>query len=185
MIEKRDAGKVVVSLIVAMDRARAIGSAGRLPWHIPADLKRFRALTTGHHIVMGRKTYESIGRLLPGRTSVIVTRNPDYAVPGALVAHSVEEALTRCAGETEIFVIGGAQVYREALPLAHRLYLTEVDGTFPADTWFPELPDATWRELSREHRAESGPGYSGFDYVVIERARPSRPSLPLTNRAAG
>ena len=155
-----------------MDRSRAIGNAGKLPWHIPADLKRFRALTTGHHIVMGRKTYESIGRLLPGRTSVIVTRNPGFAVPGAIVAHSVEEALTRCAGDTEIFVIGGAQVYREALPLAHRLYLTEVKGAFPADTWFPELAHGVWCEVSREHRAEPGPGYDGFDYVVLERARP-------------
>lgn len=169
MTEKRDGHLPVVSLIVAMDRERAIGHAGRLPWHIPADLKRFRALTMGHHIVMGRRTYESIGRLLPGRTSVIVTRRQDYAVPGAIVAHSLQEALARCAGEAEIFVIGGAQLYRDALTIADRLYLTEVDGIFAADTWFPELPPGRWREVSREHRAEPGDGYRGVDYVLMER----------------
>jgi len=169
---RRDERSGLVSLIVAMDRQRAIGYAGRLPWRIPDDLKRFRSLTTGHHIVMGRKTYESIGRLLPGRTSVIVTRRHDYAVPGAIVAHSLQEALARCAGDTEIFVIGGAQLYREALPVTDRVYVTEVHGTFSADTWFPELPRGLWREVSREHHAQPGAGYSGFDYVVLERVRP-------------
>ena len=166
-------GEPVVALIVAMDRGRAIGHQGKLPWHIPADLKRFRELTMGHHIVMGRKTHESIGRLLPGRTSVIVTRQAGYAVPGATVAHSLPEALAHCAGDPEIFVIGGAQLYRAALPEADRVYLTEIDGTFPADTWFPELPPEQWREVSREHRPEPGPGYRGFAYVILERVRPT------------
>jgi dihydrofolate reductase len=178
--EQRDGPVRVISLIVAMDRQRAIGYEGKLPWHIPADLKRFRELTMGHHIVMGRRTYESIGRPLPGRTSVIVTHRVDYAAPGAIVAHSVEEALACCSGDAEVFVIGGAQLYREALPLAERVYLTEIDGAFPADTWFPELPPDQWRESAREHRPEPGAGYRGFDYVTLERVAPA-----LTARRSG
>src|SRR5688500_4280560 len=111
-----------------MARNGVIGAGGKIPWHLPNELKLFKSLTMGHHIIMGRKTYESIGRLLPGRTTVIVTRQKDYAVPGAVVAHSIEDAIAACKGDDECFVIGGADLFRETLPAADRLYLTTVDA---------------------------------------------------------
>src|SRR5688500_20320974 len=110
-----------------MARNGVIGAGGKIPWHLPGELKLFKELTMGHHIIMGRKTYESIGRLLPGRTTVIVTRQKDYAVEGAIVAHSTAEAIAACEGDDEVFVIGGADLFRETLPIADRLYLTTVE----------------------------------------------------------
>src|SRR5262245_42363450 len=118
-----------LSLIVAMSKNRVIGANGAIPWHLPDELRLFKRLTMGHHIVMGRKTWDSIGRLLPGRTTVIVSRQPGLQVAGALVAHSLEEAITACAADDEIFVIGGAELFRAALPLADRLYLTVVQAS--------------------------------------------------------
>ena len=157
-----------VSLIVAMDRQRVIGHEGRLPWHIPEDLKRFKVLTMGHSIIMGRKTHESIGRLLPGRRSVIVTRQPDYAVPGAHVVHSMQEALAACAGDEEVFVIGGGEIYREALPMADRIYLTEVEGNYRGDALFPELAVSEWRTTDRVAGTTSAPPVS---YLTLDRVR--------------
>jgi len=140
----------VVSIIVAMARNGVIGKDNRLPWHLPEDLKRFKRLTMGHHIVMGRKTYESIGRLLPGRTSVIVTRKQDYHVDGAIIAKSLEEAIERCAPEDEVFVIGGAEIYREAVPVADRLLITQIDENIPGDVVFPSVDWSRWREIERQ-----------------------------------
>ncbi|MGA7749149.1 MAG: dihydrofolate reductase, partial [Gallionella sp.] len=111
-----------ISLIVAMAKNRVIGINNTLPWHLPADLKHFKALTMGHHIVMGRKTYESIGKPLPGRTSVVVTRNAHYAPPGVVVVNSLEAAIAACGNDEEIFVIGGAELYSQAIDLADRIY---------------------------------------------------------------
>jgi len=169
VIETRDARRPVVSLIVAMDRNRVIGARGRLPWHISEDLKRFRRLTLGHHVVMGRKTWESIGHALPGRTNIVVTRDRSFAAEGVLVAHSLGAALALAAGDEQVFVIGGGELYVQALPLADRLYVTEVHGDFAGDTRFPEPPAGAWHEVSRQHNARAGAGYSGFDYVVLER----------------
>jgi len=163
------AGAPLVSLVVAMGSNRAIGAQGRLPWHIPEDLKRFKALTLGHPIVMGRKTYESIGRLLPGRTSVIVTRQRGYAVTGALIAHSLDDALAQCAEAVEVFVIGGGELYEEALPRAQRIYLTHVDLAPPADTYFPALDPAQWREVLREPLARREDGSVLAELQVLER----------------
>src|SRR5262245_32500467 len=118
-----------LSLIVAMSQNRVIGANGTIPWHLPDELQLFKRLTMGHHMVMGRRTWDSIGRLLPGRTTVIVSRQPGYRVAGAIVAHSLEEAITACAADDEIFVIGGAELFRAALPLADRLYLTVVQAS--------------------------------------------------------
>lgn len=137
-----------LSLIVAMARNRVIGANGTIPWHLPADLRRFRDLTWGHPLIMGRKTFESIGRPLPGRTSVVVTRQRGYRAPGALVVHSLEQALAACRGAEEVFVIGGAELYAQALPLADRLYLTVVQAEIPGDTVMPEFDLSDWRELS-------------------------------------
>ncbi len=121
-----------------------------MPWHLSEDLKRFKALTMGHTIIMGRKTWESLGRLLPGRRHVIVSRKPGYAVPGATVVASLAEAIASCASEAEIFVIGGGDIYRMALPLADRLYVTEIGVEFQGDTFFPPISTEIWRETARK-----------------------------------
>jgi dihydrofolate reductase len=142
-----------ISLIVAMSRNRVIGRGNAIPWRIPAELARFKQLTMGHHIVMGRKTWESIGRLLPGRTTIIVTRNPDLRVPGALIAGSLPQALQLAAGDDEIFVIGGAEIFRLALPLAQRIYLTTVGIDVDGDTFMPPIDPAAWRCVASEPHA--------------------------------
>jgi len=151
-----------------MDRDRAIGHRGKLPWHLPADLQRFKSLTMGHHIIMGRKTWESIGRLLPGRTSVVVTRNAQYAAPGALRALSLREALALAQRDPEPFVIGGAELFREALPLAGRVYLTEISARYEGDAWFPKLPAAQWTCVHREHHPAAGQ-QPGWDFSIHQR----------------
>jgi dihydrofolate reductase len=140
----------VISIIVAMARNRVIGAGGRIPWHLPEELKRFKRLTLGHHIVMGRKTWESIGRLLPGRSTVIVTRQRGYRVPGAKVVHSLDEAIAACGRDEEIFVIGGAELYAQALGRAARLYLTTVDAEVAGDTLMPEVTTGEWREVAAQ-----------------------------------
>lgn len=148
-----------------------IGRDGRLPWHIPEDLKRFRALTMGHHIVMGRKTWESIGRPLPGRNMVVVTRDEGYAAAGCLVAHSLEEALELAGDDPEVFVIGGAELYGKAFPLADRLYMTEVAAEVEGDTYLPAFDRAQWAETAREPHPSTGDPPLAFDFVVYDRLR--------------
>ena len=138
---------MAVSIIVAMAENCVIGRANGLPWKLSSDLKRFKSLTMGHHIVMGRKTYESIGRLLPGRTTVIVSRQEGYTVEGAVVVSSLEEAI---ALSDDLFVIGGGQIYEQALPLADRIYLTRVQVEVEGDTYFPEVDWAGWRRVEEE-----------------------------------
>lgn len=138
-------GRANLALIVAMADDRVIGVDNRLPWRLPSDLQRFKRLTMGHHIVMGRHTWDSIGRALPGRTSVVVTRRADFRAPeGVVVAHSLDEALVACAADPEPFVIGGAELYGHALPLARRIHLTVIERRFAGDTFFPELDAAAW-----------------------------------------
>lgn len=154
-----------LSVIAAVARNRTIGLDNTLPWHLPEDLKHFRNLTMGHHIIMGRKTYESLGRLLPGRTTVIVSRQPGYRVAGAITASSLPEAVAACGADEEVFVIGGAELYREALALADRLYLTEVHAEFAGDAFFPEYDRHTWHETSREsHTSSAGLAFSFVAY---------------------
>jgi dihydrofolate reductase len=155
-----------LSLIVACAKNNVIGLNNTLPWHLPEDLKRFRSLTMGHHIIMGRKTYESLGRLLSGRTTVIVTRNKHYKVEGALIAHSLEAAWILTNGDSEPFVIGGAELYKEGLKLATKLYITEVHAEFVGDAFFPDINATDW-ELSekKDHVAASGLEYSDLIYI--------------------
>ena len=138
---------MLISIIVAMGRNRAIGFQNTLPWRLSADLQRFKQLTMGHHILMGRKTYESIGRPLPGRTSIIITRQPDFQAEDCLIAHSLDEAiaLAHARGEPEAFVIGGAEIYAQALPFTDRLYLTLVAAAPQADAFFPDFDEAFWQ----------------------------------------
>jgi dihydrofolate reductase len=152
-----------------MARNRVIGDNNTLPWHLPADLKHFKALTMGHHIVMGRKTYESIGKPLPGRTSVVVTRNARYAQPGVVMAHSLETAISACGNDEEIFVIGGAEIYRQAIAFADRIYLTEIDADISGDAYFTEFDDKLWQETSRESHAPDEKNAYPYHFVVYDR----------------
>ena len=155
-----------LSIIVAKANNNVIGINNTLPWHLPEDLKRFRNLTMGHHIIMGRKTYESLGRLLPGRTTVIVTRNKDYKVEGALIAHSLQAAILLAEDDAEPFLIGGAQLYNDGLALANKIYMTEVKADFAGDAFFENLTK-DWLETSRDSLlSENG---LAFDYVQYSR----------------
>jgi dihydrofolate reductase len=151
-----------VSLIAALSENGVIGVENRLPWNLPEDLKRFRELTTGHPIIMGRKTFESIGRVLSNRRNIIITRNTGYRVVGAEVAHSLEAALALTAQASEVFVIGGAEIYRQALPLGHRLYLTRVHQQIEGDAFFPQWEEKEFRETQRED-------HPGFSFLVYDR----------------
>jgi dihydrofolate reductase len=144
-----------ISLIVAISKNRAIGKDNKLLWYIPEDLKRFRQLTSGHPIIMGRKTFESIGKPLPNRTNIIITRDQNYHQDGAIVVHSLDEALSKAKEieNGEIFIIGGGQIYEQALPLANKLYITVIDTHIEdADTYFPEYPHFT--KILREEQSQ-------------------------------
>lgn len=156
-----------VSLIAAVAANGVIGRDGRMPWHLPEDLKRFKALTMGHAIVMGRKTFDSIGRLLPGRRTIIVTRQHGFRMDGAEIVHSLADALALVRDDDEVFVIGGGEIYVQALPLASRLHLTEIDATAEGDVHFPVIDRSQWREVSREHHRTSDG--TAFDFVVYDR----------------
>jgi dihydrofolate reductase len=159
----------VISVIVAMARNRVIGANNRIPWRLPSEQQLFKRLTMGHHMVMGRKTYESIGRVLPGRTTVIITRQPGYHAPGALIAHSLKDAINAAARDDEIFVIGGAELFREALPIADRLHLTLVDAEPPGDIVMPPIDMKEWQETAHEdHPADAAHAYA-YRYAVYER----------------
>ena len=167
-------GRPRITLIAAMARNRAIGLDNRLPWRLPADLKRFKALTTGHAIVMGRRTYDSIGQPLPWRSTIVITRQTQYAPPGVVVAHSLDEALERAreGGETdEIFVAGGEEIFRLALGLgrADRIQLTRIDRDFPSDTFFPEIEESEWRLVEREDHPATHAVPFAFSFLVYDR----------------
>jgi dihydrofolate reductase len=158
-----------ISVIAALAKNRVIGIENRLPWRLPEDLAHFKTLTLNHPILMGRKTFESLGRPLPGRTNIVITRNSGYSRDGCLVADSIPAALALCAEAGEIFFIGGAELYAQAIPLADRLYLTEVDIEAAGDAWFPDYDRSAFSEVSREsHRGEKGDALK-FDFVVYER----------------
>lgn len=160
---------MTVSIIVAMAENGVIGRDMDLPWHISADLKRFKALTMGHHIVMGRKTFESIGRLLPGRTTVIVTRQPDYQVDGAVIVNSLGAAQAAATDDSELFIIGGGQIYEIALPLADRLHVTRVHTEVDGDTSFPAVDWDQWELVSAErHGADEKNDYD-FTFESYQR----------------
>jgi len=158
-----------VTLILARARNGVIGAKGGLPWHLPEDLASFKRTTMGHPIVMGRRTWESIGRPLPGRRSIVVTRDRSFAAAGAEVAHSLDDAVALCAGSDEIFVIGGAQLYAEALGRADRLLLTEIDADFDGDTFMPAAAADDWTETSRERHPPNATRAYAFDFVDYRR----------------
>lgn len=160
-----------LSAIVAMSLNRVIGVNNQLPWHLPADLKHFKTLTTGHPIVMGRKTYESIGRPLPNRTNIILTRDQSYQAPGCLVFNEINAALQadEIKNATEVFIIGGAMIYAELLPRVERIYLTIVKTAIDGDAYFPMLDENEWVEVSREAHEKDEANEFGYDFVVMEK----------------
>jgi len=157
-----------ISIIAAVARNRAIGRRNRMPWRLPEDLKRFRRLTLGHAVVMGRRTFDSIGKPLPGRDNIVVTRSREWSHPGCRAADSIEAALASAQTSQEVFVIGGAEIYLLALPRAVRLYLTEIEREFDGDAFFPDFDHSRWREVSREPRVLDGPEGFAYHFVVYE-----------------
>lgn len=156
----------IISLIAAMSKNRVIGINNTLPWHLPADLQHFKQLTLGHPIIMGRKTFESIGRALPGRTNLVISRSEYPAPANCTVVGSIEAAIDFCKTLDELFFIGGAQIYEQAIQLADRLYLTEINTEITGDAHFPEIDSAHWLETDRQHHQELPYTY---DFVTYNR----------------
>lgn len=159
-----------LSLIVAMAKNRVIGNNNRMPWHLPADFVYFKRITTGHPVIMGRKTFESIGRPLAGRRNIVVSRNATFCADGVEVVNSLEAAIKACHGE-DAFVIGGASLYAEALPRVERIYITEVDASPEGETRLPLIDKKDWREVARERREVDEKNRYAMEFVVLERTR--------------
>lgn len=162
---------MTISLILAMDRNRVIGAGGGLPWRLPADLAYFKARTMGKPIIMGRKTYETIGRLLPGRQNIVITRQEAYEAPGCTVVHSPQEALLAAGTAPEKMVIGGAEIYQRFLPQADRIYLTLIEAAFDGDTTFPELSAERWQTVWEERHDADARNPHAFRFLVLERRK--------------
>lgn len=158
-----------LAIIVAMSQNRTIGINNTLPWRIPADLQRFKQLTMGHHIIMGRKTFDSIGKPLPGRTSVIVSRDRRLSLPGCTVMHSLPEAIAACAQDSKIFIIGGADIYAQTLDIVDTLHITEIQKEVAGDATFPVFDKSLWRETARETHTQKIPEPLAYHYVTYQR----------------
>lgn len=160
---------MVVSLVVAMARNRVIGRANRLPWHLPAELAHFKRVTMGRPIVMGRRTFESIGKALPGRLNIVVSRNRAFLATGCVVVASLEAAVTAAGDAEEMCVIGGTSLFREALAIAHRIHLTRVEADVPGDTYFPEFDLSQWNEKEITHHAADDRHAFPFTILQLDR----------------
>lgn len=160
-----------LSVIVAIDQKNAIGKDNRLLWHLPADLQHFKRITSGHTIIMGRKTYDSIGKALPNRRNIVISRNKDLIIEGVEVVGSLEDGLGLCGEEKEVFIIGGAEIYRQALPYASKLYLTCVEVEADADTFFPAIDPEEWQILSEEKHAADEKNKYNYTFKVLEKSR--------------
>lgn len=159
----------MLAAIAAMDENRVIGKANQLPWHLPADLKHFKEITSGHTILMGRKTYESIGRPLPNRRNIVMTRDAHYQAPGCEVVTSLQAALDLTMPDEQIFIIGGAEIYHQTLPQVQRLYLTIIHDEFVGDTYFPDLDKQAWQELSKEKHEPDEKNAHAYTFLTLER----------------
>ena len=174
-LKQRAPAEPMIALVVAMGENRAIGRGGDLPWHLRSDMRYFRELTMGKTVLMGRRTFKSLPRVLDGRLNIVLTRDRGFVPPDAMVAYSLEEGLNAARASakwmaaTEIMIIGGEDVFREVLPQTDRIYLTEVHAAPDADTWFPELDMKEWREVSREAHAAGPKDDHAFSFVVLDR----------------
>jgi dihydrofolate reductase len=159
---------MIVTIVVAIAENYAIGKNNQLLWHMPADLKHFKQITSGHTVIMGRRTYDSVGKPLPNRRNIIITRQ-DISIPGCEVVKSVDEALELCAGEEEVFIVGGAEIYKLAMDQTDRIYLTIIHHSFDADTVFPEIDYMQWKETAREdHQPDEKHKYS-YSFITLDR----------------
>lgn len=161
----------MLKILVAFDENRVIGKNNALIWHLPADLKRFKALTTGHVIIMGRKTFESIGRPLPNRTTVVISRQQDLKIEGVILAHSVEEAILKAKSisRDDIFIVGGAEIYQLSLPLADQILVTQLHDIFEGDAFFPEISPAIWEVAKQERGITDEQNAYQFSYITYAR----------------
>ncbi len=160
-----------ISIIVALSENNVVGIKNQLPWKLSADLKRVKALTMGHHIIMGRKTYESIGKPLPGRTNVVITRNSDFNADGCLIASSLKVALEIAKDDAEVFIFGGGEIFREALPLAARIYMTRVHTQLNGDTHFPEIKPFEWRVIHLEEYKADEKNEFDYSFITLEKIK--------------
>ena len=160
---------MIISLIAAMGRNRVIGKDNALPWKLPADMKRFRNITMGKPIIMGHKTFTSIGRALPKRANIVITRNADFRADGCLIVHSPEEALAAVKGAKEVVVIGGSSIFEQFLPMASRIYLTMIDHTFEGQKFFPEFNNQEWREIERRDFTPDEKNIYSYTFLTLER----------------
>ena len=158
-----------ISIVVAMAANRVIGRDNQLPWHLPADLKHFKQTTMGKPILMGRKTWESIGRPLPGRTNIVITRDENYDAPGCVVVHSIEAAMQAVEEQDEVMIIGGAEFYRQVLPRTDRIYLTRINEDFEGDTLFPELISSEWQEAGRVDCDADDNNPHSYSFITLDR----------------
>ena len=165
-------GRPCISLIVAMAKNGVIGRHNRLPWRLPADLAHFKAITMGKPMVMGRKTWESLPGLLPGRRHIVVTRDVDYQAEGCTLVHSLDEAIAAAGDVPEVMIVGGGTLYKEMLPRADRLYLTQVDVEVEGDAHFPRIDWREWHELSRESHPADERNPHAYIFLALERSRP-------------
>jgi dihydrofolate reductase len=159
---------MTTSIIVATAKNHAIGKDNKLLWYLPNDLKHFKDVTTGHTVIMGRKTYDSVGKPLPKRRNIIVTRQA-ISIEGCEVVNSLEAALALCANEDEVFIVGGAEIYRQAIALTNRIYLTIIDQDFDGDTFFPELNAEDWKEAGRENFEPDEKNKYRYSFITLER----------------
>nr|AIA15939.1 Dihydrofolate reductase [uncultured bacterium] len=159
----------MLSIVVALTENNVIGTGNKLPWRMSDDLKRVKALTMGHHLIMGRKTFESIGRPLPGRTTVIITRSKDFVAEGCMVVNSLEEAIRVSENDNEAFVFGGGEIFKQALAFTHRIYLTKIHTVIDGDTFFPELDPNEWLEVSNEFFPKNEKNDFDCTVLVLER----------------
>lgn len=157
----------MISIIVAMAKNRVIGKNGQLPWHLPSDLQRFKQLTMGHALLMGRLTFESIGKPLPGRRTIVVSRNPEYKAAGCEVAISIEAGIQLAGTAEELFICGGAEIYQQTLPLAERIYLTKLDVAIEGDSYFPELPSGEFQII----QAEQFKDILNYHFSILQKYR--------------
>ena len=166
---------MTISIIAALASNNVIGRGNQMPWHLSADLKRFKALTMGHHLIMGRKTFESIGRPLPGRTTIVVTRRSDFAPPDVVVAPSLDAALELARGDGEVFIAGGADIYDQMIHRADRMYLTRVHADVEGDAFFPDFDDVTeWSLVDSEHYEPDDKNPLPYSFLTYERVAPAR-----------
>ena len=160
---------MIISIVVAIAQNNGIGKNNQLLWHLPADLKHFKDITTGNTIIMGRKTYDSIGKPLPNRRNIVITRNTGAVIPGVEIVHNLTDAFALCAGTAEVFVIGGAEIYNQALDYCHKIYLTVVKGDFEADAFFPLINSAQWEETESVSHEPDEKNKLGYTFSTLVR----------------